>query len=310
MADFQYSDRDIWSEASFADAIILNQKNRNPKGNTPLKTTASQNPSQRTGITSTTVAEILQGVPVYRNQGYTADAFNQTLSSDLAALLKSEGGPEQILGGRIDLLASDALSKQGFTDGRFDVPSGLEGGLAQVTSNTSAQNPRSAPATHPVGSKTLLAAGDSVMSGLADYGVLQAKMPEWQITPGAKPSRKISQQIQALETFSGTLPESCAMIMGHNADNQGTIQQDIDKVMSLLSSMTVVLWVTVTEWSEYSRIFNEQIWAAKQRYPNVEVLDWAIKTATDKSLLADHVHPNAAGNEVLAGMIAGVFGVT
>ena len=118
MAHFNIDILDQRSNGSLAAAYGANTANLNSLGETnPLRTSGSQNPTA--SLTSYSVSEMLQGSATYRPQGFAYDAYNQTISSDLGYLIRSEGGENQLLAGRTGLLAQDILRKEGFNDGIF-----------------------------------------------------------------------------------------------------------------------------------------------------------------------------------------------
>jgi hypothetical protein len=309
MSNFDLKLNDMHDEDMFGTVIGGQMKNLNRAGDfTPMRTTASQSEIPRKGITTMTVSEILQGAGQQRDSSFWMSLANQSLSSDLGLLMESEGGAEAIMGGRLATVASDVLSQKGFSDGRFDAPSGLGGAIGATVPNTAAipgGTSTGAGPPIPTDANSILAAGDSVMVGI--QGLLTQKLSGWTVTPEAAVGRRVDQLITAFNSISA-FPPIVVIIMGHNPHNVQTISRDIETIMTKLASVSVVVWVTVTEWAEYPRAFNQAIWSLANRDPKVKVVDWALKTAGDAGLLADHVHPKPSGNEVLATLIAQALG--
>lgn len=118
MAHFDITLDDFADNASFGSAVGRNMHNATGT----LKTSASVRGNVNINNVSYSISDVMQGEALHRPFAFTADAFNQSLSSDEQNLLNING-PDATLGERKALLPWDVLTKNGLNDGLIHGPS-------------------------------------------------------------------------------------------------------------------------------------------------------------------------------------------
>lgn len=85
-------------------------------------------------------------------------------------------------------------------------------------------------------------------------------------------------------------------------------ESQISSYMDYLKDLDRVVWVTCAEWSPGQTEANEAIRAAKDRYPNYLVADWARYSPTPGYTYADNIHLDGAGRRAITELVVRLVG--
>ena len=156
-----------------------------------------------------------------------------------------------------------------------------------------------APPAPPSGPVYVL--GDSLTVGMAPY--LPALLPGRSVEIDGKTGRTATEGLDILATRKAPLPSTVVMALGTNdVESPDEFTAVIDQTMALLGPRRVI-WVNIA--SPRSQPFNVDLDAARTRYPNLEIIDWAsVMAAHPEDLVADQIHNTDAGYRLRAEVIA------
>ena len=158
-----------------------------------------------------------------------------------------------------------------------------------------------APPAPPSGPVYVL--GDSLTVGMAPY--LPALLPGRSVEIDGKTGRTATEGLDILATRKAPLPPTVVMALGTNdIESPEEFTAVVNESMALLGPRRVI-WVNIA--SPRSQPFNVDLDAARTRYRNLEVIDWArVMAAHPEDLVADHIHNTDAGYRLRAEVIAWV----
>lgn len=90
MSHFHLNLDDMKDGTNLNDMIRANQQNFTPTGQAKaLSTTETKSPDPKVSLTSFTVSDVMQNVPLMKPLGYSYDSFNNIISDDLATVRNS-----------------------------------------------------------------------------------------------------------------------------------------------------------------------------------------------------------------------------
>jgi lysophospholipase L1-like esterase len=181
------------------------------------------------------------------------------------------------------------------------VLAGCGSAAARLSSHPSTTVPAVTPATGPV-----YVLGDSLTVGMAPY--LSPLLPGRPVEIDGKIARTATDGLAIVATRRASLPPTVVVALGTNdVESPDQFAAVIDQMMALLGHRRVI-WVNVA--SPTGHAFNRDLDAAKGRYRNLEVLDWAsLMAAHPEDLVFDHIHCTQAGYQLRAAVIAWVLQV-
>jgi hypothetical protein len=159
-----------------------------------------------------------------------------------------------------------------------------------------------APLAPPSGSVYVL--GDSLTFGMAPY--LPSLLPGRSVEIDGKPGRTATEGLDILATRNAPLPPTVVMALGTNhVESPEQFSAVIDQTMARLG-LRRVIWVNIA--SPTGQPFNRDLDAARSRYRNLEIIDWArVMAAHPEDLVADQIHNTNAGYQLRAEVIAWVL---
>ena len=163
---------------------------------------------------------------------------------------------------------------------------------------------RPAGAAPAVPSRTAWIEGDSVLLGAAADTEADLAQDGWKATVAPFGGLQL---VAAIDVFRQVRPEmgSVAVIeLGNNyIGDPAAFGAQIDETMSVLAGMHVV-WLTTALFEPRQAVINAQIWAAAQRWRNLEVMDWSGTVRADPWAVGpDGLHLTTDGRSLMAGMI-------
>lgn len=201
--------------------------------------------------------------------------------------------------------------------------------------------PDPSPAISSPGSNRLTVLGDSVILGAkAD---LPGALKGWDVDFDAAESRFITQGLGILKAKVGSAEQAWSdqqrkveqayadagkpapsappkptktevlgrVVVIHLCTNYQVgmgFESQISAYMDWLKEMDRVVWVTCAEWSPGQTEANEAIRAAKDRYPNYVVADWARYSPTPGYTYADNIHLDGAGRRAITDLVVRLVG--
>jgi len=177
---------------------------------------------------------------------------------------------------------------------------GCGSAAARLTSHPST----TAPPPVPPPSGPVYVLGDSLTVGMSPY--LPALLPGRSVEIDGKTGRTATEGLDILATRKAPLPSTVVMALGTNdVESPEQFTAVINESMALLGQRRVI-WVNIASPTE--RPFNVDLDAARTRYRNLEVIDWArVMAAHPEDLVADHIHNTDAGYQLRAQVIAWVL---
>ena len=156
-----------------------------------------------------------------------------------------------------------------------------------------------APPAPPSGPVYVL--GDSLTVGMAPNQ--PALLPGRSVEIDGKTGRTATEGLDILATRKAPLPPTVVMALGTNdIESPEEFTAVVNESMALLGPRRVI-WVNIA--SPRSQPFNVDLDAARTRYPNLEIIDWAsVMAAHPEDLVADQIHNTDAGYRLRAEVIA------
>jgi lysophospholipase L1-like esterase len=176
---------------------------------------------------------------------------------------------------------------------------GCGSAAARLTSHPSTTGQAPAPPSGPV-----YVLGDSLTVGMAPY--LPALLPGRSVEIDGKTGRTATEGLDILATRKAPLPPTVVMALGTNdIESPEEFTAVINETMARLGPRRVI-WVNIA--APRSQPFNVDMDAARTRYRNLEIIDWAsVMTAHPEDLVADRIHNTDAGYRLRAEVIAWVL---
>jgi GDSL-like lipase/acylhydrolase family protein len=168
---------------------------------------------------------------------------------------------------------------------------------APASAATAGQSTSSVP--HPSGSVYVL--GDSLTVGVEPY--LAQRLPGRSVEIDGKNGRTTAGGLAIVEARTAPIPPTVVVALGTN-DQESAPQFStlIDQLMARFGGRRVV-WVNIA--TARDQALNAELIAAKSRYPNLEVIDWAsIIAAHPEDVLADGIHYTLSGYQLRASVMA------
>ncbi|MFL5799427.1 MAG: GDSL-type esterase/lipase family protein [Actinomycetota bacterium] len=157
--------------------------------------------------------------------------------------------------------------------------------------------------TPPDGLADALFIGDSIMVG-SRRAVVRA-LPGWATEFRAKVSRTTDEGIDVARTLDDMSRHDVVVVeLGTNESLAEGFPARIRRMLSIVGSARLIVWVTVHRDQEITPELNDDIVSAMRDLPNGIVADWNAAVTPD-DLLADGVHPTDAGQALMAHLLAG-----
>jgi hypothetical protein len=163
---------------------------------------------------------------------------------------------------------------------------------------------RPATAAPAIPARTAWIEGDSVLLGATADTQADLARDGWKATVAPFGGLQL---VAAIDVFRKVRPEmgSVAVIeLGNNyVGDPDAFGAQIDQAMSVLAGMHVI-WLTTALFEPRQSAINAQIWAAGQRWGNLEVLDWSSTVHADPGAVGpDGLHLTTDGRSLMAGLI-------
>lgn len=161
----------------------------------------------------------------------------------------------------------------------------------------------------------VIAIGDSVMASTSrrySNDMCEALVPlGWQVEVDAETSRFIEFGDEVLDERLEAGWDVGVVLLGnnYNSDEAAYLLQ-LDRIIQRLSPSLVVL-MTVSEFTESRLEVNEVIFDMAEKYDNVLIVDWGATTAADPTLVGgDGLHLTDKGRASLAEQVALALGMS
>jgi hypothetical protein len=155
----------------------------------------------------------------------------------------------------------------------------------------------------PNGLADALFLGDSIMVG-SRKAVVRA-LPGWATEFRAKVSRTTEEGIDVARSLQDMSVHDVVVVeLGTNESVSDGFPAKIQRMLAIVGSARLVVWVTVHRDVEITPQLNAEIGAAMRDLPNGLVVDWNAAVTTE-DLLADGVHPTDAGQALMADLLSG-----
>ncbi len=157
--------------------------------------------------------------------------------------------------------------------------------------------------TPPDGLADALFLGDSIMVG-SRRAVVRA-LPGWATEFRARVSRTTDEGIDVARTLPDVSDHDVVVVeLGTNESLAEEFPALVQRMLSIVGSARLVVWVTVHRDMEITPELDADIESAMRDIPNGIVVDWNAAVTLD-DLLADGVHPTDAGKALMAHLLAG-----
>ena len=175
---------------------------------------------------------------------------------------------------------------------------GCGSAAARLSAHPSTTVPAPPPPSGPV-----YVLGDSLTVGMAPY--LPALLPGRSVEIDGKIGRTATGGLDTLATRKAPLPPTVVMALGTNdIESPEEFTAVINETMALLGPRRAI-WVNIA--SPRAQPFNADLDAARTRYRNLEIIDWArVMAENPEDLVADQIHNTDAGYRLRAEVIAWV----
>jgi lysophospholipase L1-like esterase len=176
------------------------------------------------------------------------------------------------------------------------VLAGCGSASARLSSHPSTTVPAPTHATGPV-----YVLGDSLTLGMVPY--LPPLLPGRRVDIDGKIGRTATDGLAIVATRRASLPPTVVVALGTNdVESSDQFAAVIDQIMALLGNRRVI-WVNIA--SPTARPFNRDLAAARARFRNLELIDWAsLMAAHPEDLVFDHIHCTPAGYQLRAAVTA------
>jgi lysophospholipase L1-like esterase len=143
--------------------------------------------------------------------------------------------------------------------------------------------------------------GDSLTVGVEPY--LAQLLPDRSVEIDGKNGRTTDEGLAIVAARTAPIPPTVVVALGTNDQEPASqFSTIIDQLMAHFGGRRVV-WVNSARAGDQA--LNDELTAARARYPNLEVIDWAaIIAAHPEDLLPDRIHCTQAGYQLRASVIA------
>lgn len=188
---------------------------------------------------------------------------------------------------------------------------------ATSTSHPSSTAARTVPRAEQLGARAtgnrVILIGDSVMASTATRhgdAMCEALVPlGWQVDVEAETGQFAPWGNKVLDAKQGEHFDVAVVLLGNNyLGDELAYRTVMERIVDRLSPALVVL-STVTEFQPDRREVNAVIRAIAADHPDITVLDWAARTAEDRTLTGgDHLHLGTKGRAALAAEVALLLG--
>jgi lysophospholipase L1-like esterase len=154
----------------------------------------------------------------------------------------------------------------------------------------------------PVRPTRVLVLGDSVMKGAE--GPVIASLPGREVVFDSEVNRSTGQGADIVAQRGGDW-DVAIVFLGHNdGGSPGAYQPAARSILEQLRDVPYVSWLTIHEVRPYYPGVNQFIAGLQAEYPNLHVGDWnAIANAHPEGVSGDGLHLNAAGAQLMAGLV-------
>jgi hypothetical protein len=144
--------------------------------------------------------------------------------------------------------------------------------------------------------------GDSVMLGARDD--LLASLPGDQVTVDAVENRSLLGAVSLVAPVASAMGDVVVLALGYNdAADPAVFRGRIDSMMGALAPVPAVVWFTQRVFRPDRAPMNQELTAAQQRYPNLQVVDWdATVAAHPDYVYADGIHLTPPGRTAFAAL--------
>jgi lysophospholipase L1-like esterase len=159
-----------------------------------------------------------------------------------------------------------------------------------------------AVAPEGVGSPTVLLVGDSIMVG--SHRAVARALPGWTPRVIAKVGRNTTEGIREVARQGVLGADSVVVELGTNDNTAVGYPALVRRMLSLVRSAHLVIWVTVHRDLPFVSEINDDIRRGVADLPNAVVADWA-GAVTPADLLSDGIHPSDEGKRLLADLLSG-----
>jgi lysophospholipase L1-like esterase len=151
------------------------------------------------------------------------------------------------------------------------------------------------------GSPTVLLVGDSIMVG--SHRAVARALPEWTPRVIAKVGRNTTQGIQEVARRGVLGADAVVVELGTNDNTAEGYPALVRRMLSLVRSAHLVIWVTVHRDLPFVSEINDDIRRLVADLPNAVVADWA-GAVTPADLLSDGIHPSDQGKRLMADLLS------
>jgi lysophospholipase L1-like esterase len=150
----------------------------------------------------------------------------------------------------------------------------------------------------------VLVIGDSVMLGAQDALLARLATTGWQATPVLAESLHAYDAPGIVDAQRAAIGDAVVVSLGTN-DGMTPDQFAgwIDGLMERLRDVRRVYWVNLRPFADWVPAANAEIDAARERWPNLRVIDWSTQGADPALVYADGFHLNDAGRAAMAELV-------
>jgi hypothetical protein len=152
--------------------------------------------------------------------------------------------------------------------------------------------------------------GDSVMVSATDELIAAGPSHGWAPAVDAKVGRTTAEGAQIVATRRGSLPGTVVVALGNNdGANAALFAARIDAIMSQLTSVRNVVWLTLTPFASWVGAANGELQRATRRWPNLHLADWAtVSTHVPGGLIGSGPHLTPPGQQAFADLVYRAIG--
>ena len=146
--------------------------------------------------------------------------------------------------------------------------------------------------------------GDSVTVGATPAIEAGAAAHGWSVAIDAEIGRTTTEGAEILASMHGDLPSVVVVELGNNdGASPAAYAARVDAVMRELAGVDHVVWYTMTPFASWVPAANAVLQDAADRWPNMELADWAtVAERTPGALAGPGPHLQPAGGEAFAAL--------
>ena len=145
--------------------------------------------------------------------------------------------------------------------------------------------------------------GDSVMLGASN--AIVSSLAGNDVTVDAHEDVSLLGSLGTLQAARPTIGDVVVLDLGYNDGSDLTAWRDrIDQAMTILQGVPKVIWLDQHDWQAGRAEMNDELVAAMQRYPNLEVVDWnAVVVSHPEYVYGDGVHLTPPGQVAMGDLV-------